>query len=285
MSYTAMMVDITNSKKLSEQNREAIQLYIKQSLNVLNNVFSPSLVFDVIFSAGDEVQGLFKTPSSAFMYYRLLKMILAPLQMRCGFGVGEWNVKIIDGTSAEQDGSAYHNAREAITHAHNATEWSILFNSNSDNDFYINTLLNSSSLLSRKQSIYQNTVSLLIELVAPFFDASILKLEGLQEILTLLQNKENVKFYSLTNDKNDNLFKNIHTVSYDNDPIQIFSKSLYENKILLNSTIKKGTSTKISNITNTTRQNIDNIIGSANILSIRNIDLTAIIFMHKNYQR
>jgi hypothetical protein len=283
MSYTAMMVDITNSKKLSEQNREAIQLYIKQSLNVLNNVFSPSLVFDVIFSAGDEVQGLFKTPCSAFMYYRLFKLILAPLQMRCGFGVGEWNVKIIDGTSAEQDGSAYHNAREAITHAHNAAEWSILFNSNSDNDFYINTLLNSSSLLSRKQSIYQNAVSLLIELVAPFFDASILKLEGLQEILILLQNKENVNFYSLTNDKNDNLFKNIHTVSYENDPIQIFSKSLYENKILLNSTIKKGTSTKISNITNTTRQNIDNIIGSANISSIRNIDLTAILFMHKNY--
>jgi hypothetical protein len=278
------MVDIVNSKKLSKENREEVQFFIKQSLDVLNKIFRPSLTFDIIFSAGDEVQGLFKNPSSAVMYYRLLKMILAPLQIRCGIGVGEWDVKIINGTSSEQDGSAYHNAREAISQAHNTVGWNVLLNSNSDNDFYINTLLNSSFLLSRKQSVYQNEVSLLVELTNPFFDANVMELDGLQEILNLLQDKGHINYYLSTKGKND-VFKNVYNASIGNDPIQIFSENIYEEKMFLESTIKKGISTKISNITNTTRQNIDNIIKSANILSIRNIDLTTIIFIYRNYQR
>ena len=56
-------------------------------------------------------------------------MILAPLQIRCGIGVGEWDVKIINGTSSEQDGSSYHNAREAIFQALQTIGCNVLFNS------------------------------------------------------------------------------------------------------------------------------------------------------------
>lgn len=285
MNYTAFMVDMVNSKKISKEDREEVQFFIKQSLDILNKIFRPSLIFDIIFSAGDEVQGLFKNPSSAVMYYRLLKMILAPLQIRCGIGVGEWDVKIIDGTSSEQDGSAYHNAREAISQAHNKVGWSVLFNSKSDNDFYINTLLNSSFLLSQKQSVYQNEVSLLVEMSIPFFDENTMELNELKDVIKLLQYKERLEYYISVKGKNDNLFNNIDNSKFENEPIQIFSENICENKMFLESTIKKGLSTKISNITNTTRQNIDNIIRSANISSIRNIDLTAIIFIYRNYQR
>lgn len=279
MKYTAFMVDIVDSKKLTKENREKVQFFIKQSLEVLNKVFKRSLTFDVIFSAGDEVQGLFKNPSSALLYYRLLKMILAPIQIRCGIGVGEWDVKIFEGTSSEQDGSAFHYAREAIQLAHKTSESYILFNSKSENDIYINTLLNSSNFLMQKQSIYQNKVHLLLELMLPLFDENSMELSYLIEILKLIQDKEKIVFYLPNKTKKDN-FINISNL-IENEPINI--ECSIKDKMILDTTIKKGISTKIANITNTTRQNIDNVIRTANISVIRNIDLTAIIFICRNY--
>ena len=283
MKYTAFMVDIVNSKKLTRENREEVQLFIKRTLHVLNDVFKPSLSFDVIFSAGDEVQGLFNNPSAAIMYYRLLKMILTPLQIRCGIGIGEWDIKIANGTSAEQDGTAFHNAREAISKAHNVIGWNILVYSNSYQDLTINTLLNASSLLSHKQSVYQSEIALLVELTVPFFDENVMEMESLPSILRLLQEKETINFYRSSKGKPDNDYKVFYASPLENEPVYVFSKDIFEDKMFLESTIKKGISTKIASITNTTRQNIDNIIKSGNISNIRNIDLTAILYMNKNY--
>lgn len=285
MKYTAFMVDIVKSKKLSKENREEVQYYIKRCLEVLNRVFRPSLEFDVIFSAGDEFQGLFHDPSSAVLYYRLLKMILAPLDIRCGIGVGEWDVKIENGTSSEQDGSAYHNAREAIQLAHNTSGSYIVLNAKSENDLYINTLLNASYLLMQKQSMYQNQVHLLIELMLPLVDNNSMRLDMLKEILPLMQDKEKLDFYTYSNTKKNNVIQNIYNATFDSEPINILSEYIVKEKMLLEPSIKKGISTKIAGITDTTRQNIDNVIASANILAIRNIDLTALIFIHRNYAR
>lgn len=52
MNYTAFMVDMVNSKKISKKDREEVQFFIKQSLDILNKIFKPSLIFDIIFSAG-----------------------------------------------------------------------------------------------------------------------------------------------------------------------------------------------------------------------------------------
>lgn len=114
MNYTTMMIDIIESKKINKKNREELQVFIKKTLSVLNHIFEPSLEFEVIFSAGDEFQGLFKNPQAAILYYRLLSLILAPLPIRCGIGYGKWDIRIKDGTSSEQDGPTYHYARLAI---------------------------------------------------------------------------------------------------------------------------------------------------------------------------
>jgi len=281
MIYTAFMVDIVDSKKLQKNDREDLQIYIKKVLENLNIVFGPELIFEVVFSAGDEVQGLFKTPTSAFMYYRLLRTLVSPLEIRCGIGVGTWDVKIINGTSSEQDGSAYHNAREAIDLAHKTfMGYNIIFNSESKNDIYINTLLNSSASFHQIQSDYQKQFNMLIEITQPFFDVEIMDIESLKEISQLIQKRLAINFYSES--KNT---KNIDMEQFQCEPLSIFNKSLYEGKIFLESTIKKGTSGKISNLINTTRQNTDKIIKSANIATIRNIELTALIYLHENFRR
>lgn len=285
MKYSAFMIDIVNSRKLSKENREEVQYYIKECIETLNRVFKPSLAFEVVFSAGDEVQGLFNNPVAAFMYYRLLKLMLSPIEIRCGIGVGEWDVKIINGTSTEQDGSVYHNAREAINLAHQGSGNNILFNSHSETDVYLNTLLNTSYLLMSKQSFYQSQIQLLVELMYPFLEQSSMDMERVKDLFTLLKERENKAFYLKVSKNKGCIFQNISSTFIDSEPINIVAESIYQDSMLIESSVRKGISTKISNITNTTRQNIDKVIKSGNISAIRNIDLTSIVYIERNHMR
>ena len=285
MLYTALIADIINSKKLLTGDREQVQIFIKTCLATLNRIFKPSLEFDVIFSAGDEVQGLFKSPTSAFFYLRLFKLMLSPLQIRCGIGVGEWDVRIPNGTSNEQDGSAYHNARAAISNAHKRNDYSVLFNSNSENDIYINTLINTSFLYAKKQSKYQNQVLLLTELMLPLFDSNAMDSQAFTQIFMLFQKKVEQEFYLNVKNKSDNKINLFNEIPTDFEPVYVFSPYIFESKFALASTLKKGLSTKISNITNTSRQNIDNVIKTGNIAEIRNIDTNTLLLISKTFVR
>jgi len=281
MLYTAFIADMVNSKKLLKEDREQIQIYIKDCLGVLNNIFKPSLKFEVIFSAGDEVQGLFKSPTAAFLYLRLLKMLLSPLRIRCGTGVGEWEVKIPDGTSAEQDGTAYHKARDAISITHDRKGCNFIFNSGNENDIVINTLANTSFLFSVKQSRYQSNILLLTELMNPIFDSNLMDLNSFGKMSALIGRKSNLEFYRNPGNsvKNDmNLFKEIQT---GNDPFDISASPGTDNKLTLKETLKKGISAKISNITGTSRQNMDNVIKTANIPEIRELDVVTLLLINK----
>ncbi len=277
MKYTAFIIDIVNSKMMSSEDRKEAQFFIKYCLEMLNSVFRSSVEFEVIFSAGDELQGLFKDPVSAFMYYRLLRMILAPLQIRCGLGVGELNVKMTMGTSAEQDGPAYYNAREAVLAAHKISGPAVLFYSDNENDIYINTLFNCSNLLFQEQSEYQSRIYLLTECLIPLFDGDSMDLSELQQVCRTIFDQKQAQYFAERQNTEQSIF--------DFEAVNVFSSNLLKNKMLLESTIKRGLSAKISNITNTSRQNIDEVIKSANIAAIRNIDLTTILFLRRNYSR
>jgi len=267
--YTAFIADIINSKVLSKGDRERVQLSIKECLSTLNSIFQTSLEFYVIFSAGDEVQGLFKSPEAAFLYSRLFKIILSPLQIRCGLGVGEWTVQIAEGTSSEQDGSAYHNARAAILHAQNCDNYSILFKSDSENDIYINTLISNSLLISKQQSPYQSQVFSIIELINPLYDSKAMNLLFFVQLTAIIKNK--LEF--------------ANEISSDFEPFDLLSPLLLESKFEFTTTIIKGISKKLSTITNTSRQNIDNIINVGNFNEMRNIDITTYLLIYKTFAR
>ncbi|UWG96382.1 SatD family protein [Dehalobacter sp. DCM] len=284
MPHTAMIIDIVNSKKMSPNAREEIQVFIKQSLAVLNRLFRPSLVFPVIFSAGDEVQGLFSAPHAAFMYFRLISMILSPLPLRCGIGVGDWDVKIVDGTSAEQDGSAYHLARNAISLSHKQAGSSVLFNSDTENDAYINTLLNVSWLLIQEQRAYQNQVYVLTELMQPFYDKRSMDDAHFVEVSDLVSGKYTLNYYINRDTLPGNVWRDLKKKDLSCDPVFILSESILDTKMTFGSTLKKGLSKKISNITNTTRQNMDMVIKNSKLLTIRHIDLTAIVWIHRHFR-
>ena len=61
--------------------------FLKQT-GIIN--MSKAIKFDVIFSAGDEIQGLFYSSEAAYLYFRLFNMLIYPVEVGAGIGVGEW---------------------------------------------------------------------------------------------------------------------------------------------------------------------------------------------------
>lgn len=278
MKYTALIADIKNSRKLSSEEREEIQTLIKKSIEYLNKVFKSSLKFNVIFSAGDEIQGLFNSPVPAYLYLRMLKMIITPVEIRCGIGVGDWDVKILEGTSSEQDGSAYHYARDAISKAHDKNDYSILLNSNQESDIYINTLISTSYLISKQQSQYQSLIFQMIEVIYPLCDNKFMDVQLYKGIYILFEKKVETYFSENNKKSIDNKYLN-ELIMTNINPFYVLAESKLNNQMIVSSMWKKGISTKIANITNTTRQNTDKVIKAGNIIEVRNIDATILLLL------
>lgn len=288
MTYSALIVDIVNSKKLLKEDREQLQILLKTCLEILNRIFKPSLEFEMIFSAGDEVQGLFRSPAAAFLYFRLFQIIFAPLQIRCGIGVGEWDVRIGNGTSAEQDGPAYHKAREAIANAHRQNTYRVIINTGNENDIIINSLANTSFLLTKRLNPYQYQILLLTELLHPFFDSMTMDLQAFTQLFSLVNHKITWDYDQNKTNKTNKTKKNFDLskeLPAGLEPFQIFSPSSLEAGFTLTTTFKKGLSKKIANITNTSRQNIDNVLKTANIAEIRRVDAVTLLLIHRTLER
>lgn len=67
---------------------------MNQCINNLNGLFREDIQFEVTFSAGDELQGLFDNVVTALLYFRLFEILIAPVKIRAGVGVGDWTVKM-----------------------------------------------------------------------------------------------------------------------------------------------------------------------------------------------
>ena len=124
--YTALIIDLKSSRKYNIRARNNIQEYIMHVVDVLNYIFRKSLEKDVDFSAGDEIQGLFSSTKAAYLYFRMFSMLVSPIEIRAGIGIGSWEVVIKDAGTTAQDGRAYHNARYAIKAVEESKGYSVL---------------------------------------------------------------------------------------------------------------------------------------------------------------
>lgn len=113
----ALMVDIRDSRKMSGGQRQDVQDMVGASLAYLNALFRGDLLREVVFSAGDEVQGLFTSAAAAFLYHRELSLLAIHAGLRGGVGRGGWDVRVEGAPSTVQDGTAYRHARDAVAYA------------------------------------------------------------------------------------------------------------------------------------------------------------------------
>jgi|GEM_PF-454636 len=167
--YSALIVDIVRSRSYAPSRRSALQDLLIDTIECLNDFFSPGIVAPVMFSAGDEVQGLFADAGTAFLYLRFLMMTTSPCELSAGIGVGAWSVRIGGNVSTMQDGPAYHRAREAVAAAHAEKTDLVQCRCGSDDDWFLSSLMARTLDLSRSRSMPQDELAFAIELLYPLY--------------------------------------------------------------------------------------------------------------------
>lgn len=281
--YVCLIIDIEKSKKYSIDNRNQIQFYMDKYIRSLNMLFSKEFQCEVMFSAGDEVQGLFDNVISALLYFRLLEMLMHPVAIRAGIGIGEWTIKMEPRMSTKQDGSAYHNARRAIEEVHDRQLQNIRIYSEEDDDILLNNLINASLVLKQQQIYMQNIVQVLVELIFPFIPKCA-NVDYYGEVRQLIEIKfeyklgaKNIKTYSKRNwDKEK--FLQFEAIP---DIVPIYINGIIDDRE--SAIIKRNTANIISRILQCSRQNVDSIIRRGNINKIRELDYVALQYVEKIY--
>lgn len=165
-TFTVLTIDVIGSKAIELQDRKAVQRRFEDCTEYLNNIFQPYLIKKVVINAGDELQGLFKTPQSAFLYFRLFVLLTLPIKVRAGIGCGNWDTISVGNDSFSQDGSAFHFARKAIDSVNDKDRY-VLFLSNTDIDQCVNKILRESFNTFTSLSTYNREILLLTELISP----------------------------------------------------------------------------------------------------------------------
>ena len=280
--YTSIMIDVVDSKKYD--NRNEVQEFLKCIVEYLNNIFAKSLKKKLMFSAGDEIQGLFSSSLAAYLCSRFFMMICFPVKIRIGIGYGELAFDNDKWDSSELDGEVYHNARYAIESFTGKSSFGIRINSNEKKDKFLNTLFYSSQIIQRQQSINAQEVKMITELLFPIYDDEIMDpyLHYKRELIKVLEMRKgiisNVKL-SFSNTKGgraqyiNKLNLDIAKLVFHSFDISVH-EVVMDSDLIINNIWKKGMSTTISEVLGTTRQNIDQHIRLGKIEENRVIDFT-----------
>jgi len=279
--YAALIIDLKKSRDYAAPDRVEIQNYIKKIIYALNELFHYSIKFEVVFSGGDEVQGLFKSPGAAYLYFRLFNMLVLPVDIRAGIGVGEWDIKIRGSVSTEQDGPVYHCARFAIECIKDSLGYSVLLCSNTENDIYINSAINAATLLINNQSRYQNELSILTEILYPIIMHNAFDVKKLFLIKKLIPIKNNKKYFSRQKAAKQNIQYPFNVIDLDNIESFIIDAAEEISDLYVSSGKIKGLPGELSKILGTSRQSIEKSIKSANIYQSRNLTITALKLIEK----
>lgn len=280
-NYTVLIMDLKKSRSYSIEDRNSIQNYIITVIQNLNEVFSNTLVKEVGFSAGDELQGLFKSPEAAYLYFRMISMLISPVEIRAGIGVGEWNIKIEKASTTAQDGPAYHNARYAIENVKDALGYSILFYSENEIDLFLNDVINTAFALTSKHSEYQNELMLLSEILYPIDYHGMIDYSKIRLIIKLVTLKNRLNYYTYY--KKSKLIKKypFDKVVYMNlepSPIDVADD---DSTFYVSSGKKRGMITRLSEILDISRQSVEKTFKTASIYEARNSTIVALKFMDK----
>ena len=198
-----LMADIKGSRKMDDFKRGRIQQQLYHSVNYLNKLFSGSLVADVVFSAGDEIQGMFSSVASAFLYYRALSHLLGSTTLHAGIGTGDWETRIPNGPSTVQDGTCYHKARAAINQAKKSRCYQLVIE---DKDSFTQTVAAAystalSASRTKRQVDFARSVDLVFPLILEMPSISRRELDSsyyeLHDCLQKLLEKEGCKYLPL----------------------------------------------------------------------------------------
>lgn len=267
--YTSLIMDMVQSRKLSPEQRMTFQKNLKQYLDRLNAIYEPYLKYPVVFSAGDSMQGLFYHAQDAYLYFLLLEAIIYPLEIRCGIGMGELTVDLAGFDSNMQDGPVYYRSREAIDFAKEKGLTLVIQTLQSD-DLYLNELIYTMKRLEKDLTKKRRQIALLIDMLFPID-------ERLQEhpLYRLLLNDllTNHPFITPIIKQMPDLKK---PLIIDRSEPKSFPRFFDRQEL-------KGVPTLIGTITDTSRQNIQQMIKQGKLTEIRHLKRLVKKFLMEYY--
>lgn len=277
--YSALMIDLKKSREYPLHNREAIQRYILEVCRRLNRVFSKGIVREVGFSAGDEIQGLFSSQQAAYLYFRLFSVLVHPVKIRAGIGVGSWDIQIAGEGTTAQDGQVYYRARHAIKNADELEGYPILYFSGDSADAIINSVIGGAAALGEKLNTYQNELMLLTELLYPLDAGGIVNTYHLFGLKELVELKREFEFYTADRKKGKRYpFDNCLDYGADElvTPVDVIN---IRDSFYVTSGRQRGLPSKLSHIMGISRQSVEKTLKSANIFVARNMSISVLKFM------
>jgi len=261
--YTALIFDVVQSRKFKD--RFVLQSYLKSVVDICNTLFEGHLCKPVMFSAGDEMQGLFYSAQEAYRYFAFFSRLAYPVQLRCGIGLGELEVFSADWMTTELDGPAYHRAREAIALCHEGQEQSVIFNSASPGDRFVNGLLGSYLLLI--QALKPKTTILYI--YAEFLDSHLVP--QWKDLVTLMASIEaHLKQQQLICKNTIPSYKPIFLLSL--EELCFEEPDSTDRDILISQSWKRGLNGRIAQVLGIRRQYVDAVVRTNSFAQLRNFE-------------
>jgi hypothetical protein len=115
--YCAIIGDLVDSRKILD--RKINQKKFEMILQKLNEKYQKSISAKFVITIGDEFQVLFNGVDKLVEIIQILKNEMYPLKFRFGIGLGKIVTEINPEMALGADGSAYYNARDAISQLKN----------------------------------------------------------------------------------------------------------------------------------------------------------------------
>ena len=274
MAYTVLMVDIRKSRQYQQWERQELQDFCLKTVELLNGLFADALVKNVEFSAGDELQGLFKRMDAAFLYLRLLRMLLWNKDVYAGIGHGDWTVQVVGHGTTFQDGPAYHHARKALEACKKAKDYSVVVCTDTGLDGMGSALLNSLFSLNERLTQYQNELWLLLEILWPVGDPLLLNESHVWDMVDLLNDKSTLTIFK--KEAQRSIFRTIKANGMFIRPTQ-----KQRGRDVLMPGHLHGAVSKLTELTGLQQQSIDKALRNSNIFVERNTAFAMVEYLQK----
>lgn len=271
MSSTALIIDIRKSRKMTAEARMQAQLRLRDCINALDPVFAPYLQYKLEFSGGDGVEGVFCTAAAAYLYCRLFMLLVYPVSVRCGLGLGTIDVCIDNEKTNAQDGTAFHRARRCLEAGRKESDHSVLFCADNEQDIIVNALLLCASLLHSQHTAVRHNYQLLFELHSPIvFDDQMAERFKTASPAFLKLASEHRK------GKNPNPLTDLEAFM----PVILNGFDLTS---LTVSTRKHGLATAAAKTSGVKPQNVQKIWDRGSAVQIRDIETAAVLMLRERY--
>ncbi len=276
--YAALILDLEKSKKYSLEMRNGIQQSLVRTSDYLNMVFKSDILKELRFNGGDELQGLFRNPTSAFLCLRMIWRALHGVKLHAGIGIGEWTTIVEDRDTYYQDGPVYHQARKAIELAKKETECNVIIISKTEYDPMLNAMLNSCYRFIQGASSYQNELAILLECRYPIPQNYQFDMKMLAEFPELAKNN-----YRIIKDPRsriqDAVSKGLQNspIQRLNEPIQAFTDTSHSSDdIIFQYSHPYGAASELTEYTGLARQAIDYGLRKGDAYTERSIALAIV---------